>query len=102
MQDFNCDIHRLQRIQELTNAAKSLAGVKRIIIALEEELDCARHEIGRLQAHIGELAAGRRRRPWPTSTGITAATSSRSARPSSASGPVDKELRSIVEEGSVL
>jgi MerR family transcriptional regulator/heat shock protein HspR len=48
------DIHRLQRIQELTNEGVSLAGVKRII-ALEEELECARDEIGRLQAHILEL-----------------------------------------------
>ncbi len=48
------DIHRLQRIQELTNEGVSLAGVKRII-ALEEELECARDEIGRLQAQILEL-----------------------------------------------
>ena len=48
------DINRLQRIQELTNEGVSLAGVKRII-ALEEELDCARGEIRRLQAQIGEL-----------------------------------------------
>jgi MerR family transcriptional regulator/heat shock protein HspR len=48
------DIHRLQRIQELTNEGVSLAGVKRII-ALEEELDCAHHEIGRLQAQILDL-----------------------------------------------
>ena len=32
----------------------SLAGVKRII-ALEEELECARDEIGQLQARIAEL-----------------------------------------------
>jgi MerR family transcriptional regulator/heat shock protein HspR len=48
------DIHRLQRIQELTNEGVSLAGVKRII-ALEEELDCARDEIGQLQAQIDDL-----------------------------------------------
>jgi len=48
------DIHRLQRIQELTNEGVSLAGVKRII-ALEEELECARDEIGRLQDQILEL-----------------------------------------------
>jgi MerR family transcriptional regulator/heat shock protein HspR len=45
------DIHRLQRIQELTNEGVSLAGVKRII-ALEEELECARDEIERLQSQI--------------------------------------------------
>ena len=60
------DIHRLQRIQELTNEGVSLAGVKRII-ALEEELDCARDEIGRLHGQIAELRreanAGRGRRP---------------------------------------
>jgi MerR family transcriptional regulator/heat shock protein HspR len=48
------DIHRLQRIQELTNEGVSLAGVKRII-ALEEELECARDEIERLQSQILEL-----------------------------------------------
>src|SRR5436305_14223580 len=48
------DIHRLQRIQELTTEGVSLAGVKRII-ALEEELDCARDEIGALQAQIDNL-----------------------------------------------
>src|ERR1051326_957317 len=48
------DIHRLQRIQELTNEGVSLAGVKRII-ALEEELDAARDEIDRLQDQISEL-----------------------------------------------
>ena len=48
------DIHRLQRIQELTNEGVSLAGVKRII-ALEEELECARDEIGRLHDQILEL-----------------------------------------------
>src|SRR5437868_15485932 len=48
------DIHRLQRIQELTNEGVSLAGVKRII-ALEEELDCARDEIDRLQGQIADL-----------------------------------------------
>ena len=48
------DIHRLQRIQELTNEGVSLAGVKRII-ALEEELDSARGEIEALQAQIREL-----------------------------------------------
>ena len=48
------DIHRLQRIQELTNEGVSLAGVKRII-ALEEELECARDEIDRLQARIMDL-----------------------------------------------
>ena len=47
------DIHRLQRIQELTNEGVSLAGVKRII-ALEEELEYARDEIDRLQAQILE------------------------------------------------
>ena len=47
------DIHRLQRIQELTNEGVSLAGVKRII-ALEEELECARDEIDRLRAQILE------------------------------------------------
>jgi MerR family transcriptional regulator, heat shock protein HspR len=48
------DIHRLQRIQELTNEGVSLAGVKRII-ALEEELECARDEIVRLHGEIGDL-----------------------------------------------
>jgi MerR family transcriptional regulator/heat shock protein HspR len=48
------DIHRLQRIQELTNEGVSLAGVKRII-ALEEELECARDEIERLRSQILEL-----------------------------------------------
>ncbi|MDQ1502067.1 MAG: MerR family transcriptional regulator, heat shock protein HspR, partial [Actinomycetota bacterium] len=42
------------RIQELTNEGVSLAGVKRII-ALEEELDCARDEIVRLHGEIAEL-----------------------------------------------
>ncbi|MGH8973148.1 MAG: heat shock protein transcriptional repressor HspR [Acidimicrobiia bacterium] len=49
------DIRRLQRIQELTNDGVSLAGVKRII-ALEEELEDLRAEIGRLQ---GQLEAQR-------------------------------------------
>ncbi len=48
------DIHRLQRIQELTNEGVSLAGVKRII-ALEEELEDARDEVDRLQSQIAEL-----------------------------------------------
>jgi MerR family transcriptional regulator/heat shock protein HspR len=48
------DIHRLQRIQELTNEGVSLAGVKRII-ALEEELECARDEIDRLHGEIADL-----------------------------------------------
>jgi MerR family transcriptional regulator/heat shock protein HspR len=48
------DIHRLQRIQELTNEGVSLAGVKRII-ALEEELDSARGEIEALHAQLREL-----------------------------------------------
>src|SRR5437764_4774329 len=48
------DIHRLQRIQELTTEGVSLAGVKRII-ALEEELECARDEIGQLLEQIDEL-----------------------------------------------
>ncbi|HLF41746.1 MAG TPA: MerR family transcriptional regulator [Acidimicrobiia bacterium] len=48
------DIRRLRRIQELTNAGVSLAGVKRII-ALEEELDCARGEIDRLRSQIDAL-----------------------------------------------
>ena len=48
------DIHRLQRIQELTNEGVSLAGVKRII-ALEEELDSAREEIEALQAQVREM-----------------------------------------------
>src|SRR5712691_6225263 len=50
------DIHRLRRIQELTNDGVSLAGVKRII-ALEEELHCARGEIARLR---DEMEAQRR------------------------------------------
>jgi MerR family transcriptional regulator/heat shock protein HspR len=45
------DIRRLQRIQELTNEGVSLAGVKRII-ALEEELEDARAEIGRLEGQL--------------------------------------------------
>ncbi len=45
------DIRRLRRIQELTNEGVSLAGVKRII-ALEEELDCARVEIDKLRSQI--------------------------------------------------
>jgi MerR family transcriptional regulator/heat shock protein HspR len=45
------DIRRLRRIQDLTNEGVSLAGVKRII-ALEEELDCAREEIARLRSDI--------------------------------------------------
>jgi MerR family transcriptional regulator/heat shock protein HspR len=48
------DIHRLQRIQELTNEGVSLAGVKRII-ALEEELESARDRIDRLEDQIDEL-----------------------------------------------
>jgi MerR family transcriptional regulator, heat shock protein HspR len=48
------DIHRLQRIQELTNEGVSLAGVKRII-ALEEELENARDAIDQLHAQIAEL-----------------------------------------------
>ena len=48
------DIHRLQRIQELTNEGVSLAGVKRII-ALEEELECARDEVEQLHAQIADL-----------------------------------------------
>ncbi len=49
------DIRRLQRIQELTTEGVSLAGVKRII-ALEEKLEDAQAEIGRLK---GELEAQR-------------------------------------------
>lgn len=45
------DIRRLRRIQELTNEGVSLAGVKRII-ALEEDLECARAEIERLRGQI--------------------------------------------------
>ena len=45
------DIRRLRRIQELTNEGVSLAGVKRII-ALEEDLECARVEIERLKGKI--------------------------------------------------
>lgn len=48
------DIHRLRRIQELTNEGVSLAGVKRII-ALEEQLVCAREEIQALQAGLREM-----------------------------------------------
>jgi MerR family transcriptional regulator/heat shock protein HspR len=48
------DIHRLQRIQELTNEGVSLAGVKRII-ALEEQLESARDEIGQLHDQIAAL-----------------------------------------------
>ena len=48
------DIHRLQRIQQLTNEGVSLAGVKRII-ALEEELAQARAEIERLNAQLAEV-----------------------------------------------
>jgi MerR family transcriptional regulator/heat shock protein HspR len=48
------DIHRLQRIQELTNEGVSLAGVKRII-ALEEQLDSAREEIEALHAQLREM-----------------------------------------------
>src|SRR5438093_1691397 len=48
------DIHRLRRIQELTNEGVSLAGVKRVI-ALEEELEGARNQIGRLQDAIEDL-----------------------------------------------
>lgn len=48
------DIHRLRRIQELTNEGVSLAGVKRII-ALEEELVCAREEIQALQVRLLEM-----------------------------------------------
>lgn len=47
------DIRRLRRIQELTTEGVSLAGVKRII-ALEEELECARAEIGQLRSQIEE------------------------------------------------
>jgi MerR family transcriptional regulator, heat shock protein HspR len=48
------DIHRLQRIQELTNEGVSLAGVKRII-ALEEDLENARDQIEQLQDQIADL-----------------------------------------------
>jgi MerR family transcriptional regulator, heat shock protein HspR len=48
------DIHRLQRISELTNEGVSLAGVKRII-ALEEELENARDQIEQLQDQIADL-----------------------------------------------
>ena len=47
------DIHRLQRIQELTNEGVSLAGVKRII-ELEEELARLRHEMVRLREEARE------------------------------------------------
>lgn len=50
------DIRRLRRIQELTNEGVSLAGVKRII-ALEEDLECARAEIERL---LGQIEAERK------------------------------------------
>ena len=63
------DIHRLQRIQELTNEGVSLAGVKRII-ALEEELDCARDEIDRLQGQIAELHRQYRRDLVPFSKAV--------------------------------
>ena len=50
------DIHRLQRIQELTTEGVSLAGVKRII-ALEEEIDCARDEIAELRREADQAVA---------------------------------------------
>ena len=50
----NQDPVMTERMDELTTEGVSLAGVKRII-ALEEELDCARDEIDRLQDQIAEL-----------------------------------------------
>ena len=47
------DIRRLRRIQDLTAEGVSLAGVKRII-ALEEELECARDEIGELRSQLDD------------------------------------------------
>ena len=47
------DIRRLRRIQDLTAEGVSLAGVKRII-ALEEELECARDEIGQLRSELDD------------------------------------------------
>src|SRR5690242_12056557 len=48
------DIHRLRRIQELTNEGVSLAGVRRVI-ELEEQLADARDEIGYLHGQIEAL-----------------------------------------------
>jgi MerR family transcriptional regulator/heat shock protein HspR len=48
------DIHRLRRIQELTNEGVSLAGVRRVI-ELEERLADAQHEIAHLQSQIDLL-----------------------------------------------
>lgn len=45
------DIHRLRRIQELTQAGVGLAGVHRIL-ALEEELASARETVSRLRAEL--------------------------------------------------
>jgi MerR family transcriptional regulator/heat shock protein HspR len=45
------DIHRLRRIQELTNEGVSLAGVRRVI-ELEEMLADARAEIGHLRHEL--------------------------------------------------
>ncbi len=48
------DIHLLRRIQDLTNAGVSLAGVRRIL-DLEDELAAARERIDELGAKIEEL-----------------------------------------------
>ena len=45
------DIHRLQRIQELTNEGVSLAGVKKVL-ELEGELEDARAQIDQLRAQL--------------------------------------------------
>lgn len=47
----DADIHRLRRIQELTQAGVGLAGVHRIL-ALEEELVGAREAVARLRREL--------------------------------------------------
>jgi len=54
------DIHRLQRIQELTNEGVSLAGVQRIL-ALEAKLEQAHDIIEELQARLDALQKEYRR-----------------------------------------
>src|SRR3954469_1751164 len=51
---FDRDIALLQRIQELTNAGVSLAGVQRIL-AMEDELAGARERIAELENRIDAL-----------------------------------------------
>jgi DNA-binding transcriptional MerR regulator len=88
------DIALLRRIQELTNAGVSLAGVQKVL-DLEQELSTA-------EARIDALLRRRPRKPWPASTGATAAPWCRCRRGRSCrSAGVPEQDRRARDRGSV-